>query len=88
MTDETYPVLRNADNEVIIIAAEFWTLRRHRHLYNTARTGSIFKRTSVIQENSVSYYKLCVAFNYSRDWINDRESPQSRDPDPNFRAIP
>ena len=87
MTDETYPVLRNADNEVIIIAAEFWTLRRHRHLC-TARTGSIFKRTSVIYENSVSYYKSCVAFNYSRDWINDRESPQSRDPDPNFRAIP
>ena len=87
MTDETYPVLRNADNEVIIIAAEFWTLRRHRHLY-TARTGSIFKRTSLIQENSVSYYKSCVAFNYSRDSINDRESSQSRDPDPNFRAIP
>ena len=87
MTDETYPVLRNADNEVIIIAAEFWTLRWHCHLY-ASRTGSIFKRTSVIRENSVSYYKSCVAFNYSRDWINDRESSQSRDPDPNFRAIP
>lgn len=86
MTDETYPVLRNSGIEVIIIAAEFWSLRRHRHLY-TARTGSILS-PSVIQENPVSYFKSCVAFNYSRDWINDLGSPQSRDPDPKFSRNP